>query len=272
MRKNVDALLVVNNECLCEINGGEMDVMEGFAKSDEILITATKNIAEIITVEGIVNRDFCDVKTVMENGGDAIMSVGYASGEYRVEKAFLNALNSPLLNNVDIGKAKRLLYIVYTCKQNPVMMYELREIRNFMDDLFEDIQVMWGLYSDDTLDNQVKVILIATDFIKENNSSEQQTAENEESKKNQLIEFLMQKYYGNMNKERKKAEPIVTPVTKTPESEESNREEPDAEKTKEETIDHTNMEVSDTKPENKTNYSSTLAEKFKQWMQTCIED
>lgn len=276
MRKNVDALLVVNNECLCEINGGQMDVMEGFAKSDEILITATKNIAEIITVEGMVNRDFRDVETVMKNGGDAIMSVGYASGEYRVEKAFLNALNSPLLNNVDIEKAQRLLYIVYSCKQNPVMMYELREIRNFMDDLFEDVKVLWGLYSDDTLKDQVKVILIATDFIKEENFQEKQPVENSESKQSRLVESLMRKYYGNMNKEeRKKERTIVVPITETAVTEgigigKSDVEELISEPIDREDTDGENFKIE--KEEEPINHSSRLVEKLKQLMKIYMED
>lgn len=102
MRKNVDALLVINNERLCDIYADGMTTVEqAFSKADDILTVAAKSISEIITTEGIVNRDFCDVQTVMKDGGDAIMSVGRASGEHRIEKAFVEALNSPL----QIGRA-----------------------------------------------------------------------------------------------------------------------------------------------------------------------
>ena len=106
MRKNVDALLVINNERLCDIYADGMTTVEqAFSKADDILTVAAKSISEIITTEGIVNRDFCDVQTVMKDGGDAIMSVGRASGEHRIEKAFVEALNSPLLNNMEIERA-----------------------------------------------------------------------------------------------------------------------------------------------------------------------
>ena len=101
MRKKVDSLLVINNERLCEIYSNEILRLEdGLAKADEVVTIAAKSISEIITMRGIINRDFCDVQTVMKDGGDAIMSVGYASGENRIGKAFIEALKSPLLNKL----------------------------------------------------------------------------------------------------------------------------------------------------------------------------
>ena len=171
MRKNVDALLVINNERLCDIYADGMTTVEqAFAKADDILTVAAKSISEIITTEGIVNRDFCDVETVMKDGGDAIMSVGRASGENRIEKAFVEALNSPLLNNMEIERARRLLYIIYSCDESQVTMSELREINGFMDDLAPNIEVLWGLYRDNTLGEDVKVTIIATDFDKDDSS------------------------------------------------------------------------------------------------------
>ena len=99
--KHVDALLVINNERLREIYP-ELTVLNAFSKADDTLCIAAKSIAEIITVYGLINLDFEDVKTVMKNGGVAIMSMGYGEGEGRVKQAIDSALHSPLLNNKDI--------------------------------------------------------------------------------------------------------------------------------------------------------------------------
>ena len=205
MRKNVDALLVINNERLCDIYADGMTTVEqAFAKADDILTVAAKSISEIITTEGIVNRDFCDVETVMKDGGDAIMSVGRASGEHRIEKAFIEALNSPLLNNMEIERARRLLYIIYSADESQVTMTELREINGFMDDLAPNIEVLWGLYRDNSLGQDVKVTIIATDFEK----GEPEDRMHKEDKDRKLKDELVKNYYGaNMGRYTKKAEP-----------------------------------------------------------------
>ncbi len=204
MRKNVDSLLIINNERLCELYSDHfMRLEDGLAKADEVMTTAAKSISEIITMRGIINRDFCDVQTVMKDGGDAIMSVGYASGEGRIYKAFIEALKSPLLNNVEIEKARRMLYIIYSSDEHQVLMSELNEITFFMNDLAEDIEVLWGAYRDNSLDDQVKVTLIATDFADSEIIKKNHTPENEYQKQ------LMEMYYGNQN--RKKQDPTEKP-------------------------------------------------------------
>ena len=218
MRKNVDALLVINNQRLFDIYADGMTTVEqAFAKTDEIVTVAAKSISEIITMEGIVNRDFCDVQTVLKDGGNAIMSVGLACGENRIEKAFVDALKSPLLNNVVIEKARRMLYIIYSSDEHQVTISELSEINMFMDDLAEDIEVLWGLYRDNSLGEEVKVTLIATDFEDEN------VSDSSKSEKNELLqkEALIQSYYGDISKKKKKAEeimeePLVTIEMPTP--------------------------------------------------------
>lgn len=214
MRKNVDALLVINNERLCDIYADGMTTVEqAFSKADDILTVAAKSISEIITTEGIVNRDFCDVQTVMKDGGDAIMSVGRASGEHRIEKAFVEALNSPLLNNMEIERARRLLYIIYTCDESQVTMSELSEINCFMDDLAPNIEVLWGLYRDNSLGEDVKVTLIATDFEK---GEKTENSPQKEDKDRQLKNALYAAYYGDRihrkNKSEVKEEIVVQEV------------------------------------------------------------
>ena len=178
------------------------------AKADEVITTAAKSISEIITMRGIINRDFCDVQTVMKDGGDAIMSVGYASGENRIGKAFVEALKSPLLNNVEIEKARRMLYIIYSSDEHQVAITELNEIRFFMNDLAEDIEVLWGVYRDNELGEQVKVALIATDFADSKVSPKEDVSESEYQK------TLMDMYYGLSNK--KEHEVIEEVVVNTP--------------------------------------------------------
>ena len=114
MSKHVDALLVINNERLREIYP-ELTVLDAFGKADDTLSVAAKSIAEIITVHGLINLDFNDVKTVLKDGGVAIMSTGYGEGEGRVKKAIDDALNSPLLNDNDVFNSKKILLSISFC-------------------------------------------------------------------------------------------------------------------------------------------------------------
>lgn len=163
MRKNVDALLIVNNERLCDIySNTRISVKDAFKRADTILSNAVKSISELITVEGDINLDFCDVESTMKGGGGAIMAIGRAGGEHRVEKAIVNALDSPLLYGSDVSKAKRILFNIYTSADNPLFVDELQEIDAFMDELSPQIDVIWGVSEDNTLENDAKIAILAT--------------------------------------------------------------------------------------------------------------
>lgn len=165
MRKNVDALLIINNERICDIySDSPMSVKESFRRADEILSNATKSISELITIEGDINLDFCDVETTMRGGGGAIMAIGRSSGEHRVERALIDALDSPLLFGNDIGKAKRILLNIYTSEQSPLLVSEMSEIDGFMNELHPNIEVIWGVSDDNTLGEDAKVTILATGF------------------------------------------------------------------------------------------------------------
>lgn len=167
MAKYVDALLVVNNELLREIYPN-LPVFDAFGKADDTLSVAAKSIAEIITVHGIVNLDFRDVCTVMKDGGVAIMSTGYGDGDNRVSQAIQSALHSPLLNNSDIYRSKRLLLNITFCKNEnggSLMMDEMNEIHEFMSNFDSDVETKFGIANDDTLGNKVKVTILATGFM-----------------------------------------------------------------------------------------------------------
>lgn len=163
--KHVDALLVINNQRLIDMFP-KMTVEEGFKTVDDVLTTATKSIAEIITTRGGINTDFRDVKKILRNGGVAIMSYGIASGEMRVSQAFRNALHSPLLNNNDIYKAKKILFNIYGNPNYPILVEEMGEIEAFMQKFTdENIELIWGYSQDHCLgEGEVKVTVLATGF------------------------------------------------------------------------------------------------------------
>jgi len=165
LRKNVDALLIVNNERLCDVYAdSDLSVKEAFVRADNILMDAVKGISELITLpsDGGIKSDFRDVETTMKDGGGAIMAMGRASGEHRVEKAILNALDSPLIYGNDIGKAKRILFNIYASDEHPIFVRELQEIDDFFDQLDPNIEVIWGTATDDTLGEDAKVTILAT--------------------------------------------------------------------------------------------------------------
>ena len=163
MRKNVDALLIVNNERLCDVYAdSEITVKDAFKLADKVLSDATKSISELITVEGTINLDFRDIETTIKSGGGAIMAMGRASGEGRVQNAILNALDSPLLYGSDISNAQRILFNIYTSSKHPIFVREMREIDAFFDELNPNIKVIWGLSDDDSLDEDAKVTILAT--------------------------------------------------------------------------------------------------------------
>ena len=167
MAKHVDALLVINNERLREIYP-ELSLLNGFRKADDTLSVDAKSIAEIITVHGIMNLDFNDVKTVLKDGGVAIMSTGYGEGEGRVKQAIEDALNSPLLNDNDVYKSKKILLSINfntDDKDNPgLTMEEMGDVTEFMNHFSADFELKWGLAIDPELDKKVKVTILATGF------------------------------------------------------------------------------------------------------------
>ena len=163
MSQHVDALLVINNERLRDIYS-DFSVMNAFGKADDTLSIAAKSIAEIITIRGTINLDFNDVKTVLKDGGVAIMSTGYGKGESRVSQAINDALHSPLLNNNDIFNSKKILFNISFSTKSELMMEEMNEVHDFMSKFGKDVETKWGLYIDESLEEQVKFTVLATGF------------------------------------------------------------------------------------------------------------
>ncbi len=163
LENHVDALLVINNERIRETYG-DFGISEAFSKADNVLATAAKGIAEIITVPGYINVDFADVETVMRKSGMALMGTGIASGKERAAEAVEKALNSPLLNNSDIRGAKNILLNITSGTQE-VTMAEVGTITDYLQNKagFE-ADLIWGNGKDESLGDEISVTLIATGF------------------------------------------------------------------------------------------------------------
>ncbi len=162
LAEQVDAILVINNEKLRQIYP-DLNMLNAFAKSDDVVANAARAIAEIITVPGYINTDFADVYNTLKNGNVAIMSVGVANGENRITKAIHEALHSPLVNS-DVRGAARLLLQIYTTTENALIMSEIDQIHAFVSEIGEDVEVQWGASLDETLEDKVRVTIIATGF------------------------------------------------------------------------------------------------------------
>ena len=159
----VDAILIVSNDKLREMFGN-LAWNEAFAKADDILTTAAKGIAEIITVPGYVNVDFEDVKTVLRDSGLAIMGSGSAEGENRALEAVSVALESPLLNDNDIRGARNILLNI-SSGSKAVLMDEIASITDYVQEAAgNDCDIIWGNCTDETLGEKIMVTVIATGF------------------------------------------------------------------------------------------------------------
>ena len=207
--KQVDALLVINNERLREIYP-DLNVLSAFEMADNTLSIAARSIAEIITMHGIINLDFRDVGTVLKDGGVAIMSTGYGEGENRVSKAIENALHSPLLNNNDIFNSKKVLLSISFCAEkegDTLMMDEMNEVHEFMSKFHDDVETKWGLSTDPTLGKQVKITILATGFginnvpgIKQKLDAEEEARRLKDAEKQEENEERRDSFYGSSGK------------------------------------------------------------------------
>ena len=163
LRQNVDSLIVVNNNNLRDIYGN-LGVKEGFAKADEVLATAAKGIAEVITHHYTQNIDLKDAKTVLSKSGNAIMGSFSASGEKRALKAVSNALDSPLLNDNRIDGAQNVLLLIVS-GSDEVTIDEIGIINDYIQEKAgNNANIIMGIGDDSTLDNDITVTVIATGF------------------------------------------------------------------------------------------------------------
>ena len=163
LKQNIDALIVVSNDKLRQIYGN-LPMSSAFSHADNVLATAAKGIAEIITVPGYINVDFEDVNFVMKDSGVAIMGSATAGGEDRAKKVIENALNSPLLEDNDIRGARHILLNITTGRNPEITMDEVGIITEYIQQEAGHTDLIWGSCVDDSLNDQINVTIIATGF------------------------------------------------------------------------------------------------------------
>lgn len=163
LRRNVDTMIVVPNERLLAVVGKGIPFQDALKKADEVLLNATRGIASLITTTGIINVDFADVRTVMQNGGAALMGTGVGRGENRALEAAQQAISSPLLDNVSINGASGVL--INIVGGSDLTLGEATQISEIIHDAVGDeAQIIFGAGSDPRLDGEVRVTVIATGF------------------------------------------------------------------------------------------------------------
>lgn len=165
MRKYVDALFIIDNQCLTEIYN-DLDQSNAFAKSDETLATAVRSLYDIIAVKNKLCIDFNDLRYTLHKGGQAMVFSGYAVGECRVTKALEDAFESPLLKDCDIYSSRKMMMNFYynPDSESPLLMEEMNEVQAFMSNFNQDTDVIWGMAYDNTLEDQLKVTVLASGF------------------------------------------------------------------------------------------------------------
>jgi cell division protein FtsZ len=163
LRKQVDSLIVINNNKLREVYGN-LGFKAGFSKADEVLATAARGIAEVITHHYTQNIDLKDAKTVLNNSGTAIMGSATASGEDRAKNAIVEALDSPLLNDNKISGAKNVLLLIVSGSEE-ITIDEIGEINDYIQtEAGFNANIIMGVGEDEKLDNAISVTIIATGF------------------------------------------------------------------------------------------------------------
>lgn len=202
LAKEVDAILVINNERLREIYP-DLTVINAFKKADETLTKAVGSIVEIIKMRGRVNLDFRDVNMVLHQGGLAVISSGHATGPQRVTRAIRDALYSPLLNNKDIFRATRIAMAI-TCSSEPdqaLLIDEMSEIEHFTTRFDGNPYFKWGFVPDAAMGDEIKVTILASGFGLFNEKAEQTDALSEDERTKRAIR--RERIYGSEERQKR---------------------------------------------------------------------
>ncbi len=161
LRENVDSLITIPNQRLLSLAGNTLSMLEAFKKADEVLLNAVQGISDLINHTGLINSDFADVRTIMQNKGLALMGIGYGTGEHRSVEAATNAISSPLLEDVSIDGATGI--IVNITGASNLSIHEVNEATSLiMEAAHEDAEIIFGTVIDDSLKDSIKVTVIAT--------------------------------------------------------------------------------------------------------------
>ena len=181
LKDQVDTLITIKNQRLLTVCGRDTTLQDAFLKADEVLMQATRGISDLITIPGMVNLDFNDVRTVISKGGDAIMGLGEHSGEERAQEAARKAINSPLLEDVSIAGAKGVL--INIAGDSNLTLYEINEVMSLInEESGSDAEIIFGTVIDDSLAENIRVTVIATGFsLNKGDEAEAPAREQEES-------------------------------------------------------------------------------------------
>ncbi|WP_455519347.1 cell division protein FtsZ [Porphyromonas sp.] len=219
MRQSVDALLVINNQRLIEVYK-EFTVADAFTKADDTLSNAARGISDLVNIPGKVNLDFADVDTTLRNGGVAVINTGCAEGPNRMTLAIQEALNSPLLNNNNISKARHLLINVYEGTEAPLTVDELIQIQEFTSDFSDEVITIYGTAQRDDLGKQIAVTILASGFGFDEDIFTPPTAKKRDplskindAKERDEQQRIIERVYGNAATRRAKAEPVALSIS-----------------------------------------------------------
>lgn len=163
LKQHVDTLITIPNQRLLSINDKSVSMIEGFKKADEVLLHASKSISDLITIPGLINLDFADVKTIMSEMGMAFMGMGIASGENKAMDATQKAISSPLLEDISINGAQGLLINITGGKD--LTLHEVNDASTLIqEEADEDANIIFGAVIDPTMEDEVRITVIATGF------------------------------------------------------------------------------------------------------------
>lgn len=165
LKQNVDTLIIIPNERLLDIAGEDTSMLEAFGKADDVLYNATRGISDLITVHGLINLDFADVKTTMRSGGTALMGAAMASGENRAERAAREALSSPLLDGLTINGARNVLVNI-TAGPSLGIREATQATAIIQEEAGDDVEVIFGTVIDEKMGDELRITVIATGFEK----------------------------------------------------------------------------------------------------------
>jgi cell division protein FtsZ len=161
LRENVDSLIVIPNQRLLALAGATLSMIDAFKKADEVLLNAVQGISDLINHTGLINSDFADVRTIMQNKGMALMGIGYGEGEHRAVEAATNAISSPLLEDVSIEGATGI--IINVTGGSNLKIHEVNEATTLiMEAAHEDAEIIFGTVIDESMKDALKVTVIAT--------------------------------------------------------------------------------------------------------------
>lgn len=166
LKETVDTLIVIPNERLLDISDDDTTIMEAFTKADEVLYNATRGISDLITVHGLINLDFADVKTTMEKGGTALMGSATCSGDNRAEKAAIEAISSPLLDGLSIKGARNVLVNI-TAGRSLGIRESTAATSIIQREAGDEVEVIFGTVIDEQMGDDLRITVIATGFEQE---------------------------------------------------------------------------------------------------------